>query len=63
MALAHDVGLLPVVRWFPDDCINNWKELGWKKMSRWGFLAELPVGGVAVDQFVPGLMRDGRIMD
>jgi hypothetical protein len=43
MALGHDIGLLPVVQWFPDGSINNWKALEWKERSRWGFLAELPI--------------------
>lgn len=63
MALAHDIGLLSVVEWFPEGSINNWKELGWKMRSRWGFLAELPIGGEGTDWFVPGLMRNGSIID
>jgi hypothetical protein len=48
---------------FPDGSINNWKALGWKERSRWGFLAELLIRGKGTNSFVPGLMKDGSIIE
>ncbi|KAH8812102.1 metallo-beta-lactamase superfamily protein [Xylogone sp. PMI_703] len=61
VAIAHDVGLIPVVEQFPR-YMNRWKELGWKEKGYWGFLSELPVGGKAVEPYAPGLMREGKIV-
>ena len=59
VAIAHDVGLVPVVELFPR-YMNKWKELGWKEKSHWGYLSELPVGGKPAEQYVSGLMREGK---
>ncbi|KAF2139274.1 uncharacterized protein K452DRAFT_320428 [Aplosporella prunicola CBS 121167] len=63
VCIAHDVGLLRVVDWFPNGTLNEWKEKGWREKSRWGFFNDLPIGGKpARDWYAPGLMRDGKVV-
>ncbi|KAH8431736.1 uncharacterized protein LDX57_009391 [Aspergillus melleus] len=39
VVIAHDSTLLSVVDFFPKRA-NEWKERGWKEMSRWRFLED-----------------------
>lgn len=39
VVIAHDKTLLDVVDFFPNKA-NDWKEKGWKDVSRWRFLAD-----------------------
>ena len=61
--IAHDVGLIPVVDWFPNGTINEWKKKGWKERSQWGFLNELPVEGKPARTWIaPGLVKEGKVV-
>ncbi|KAI4102745.1 MAG: hypothetical protein LQ339_004484 [Xanthoria mediterranea] len=63
VCVAHDGGLVPVVDWFPDGTLNDWKAKGWKEKSRWGFLNELPIDGKPGRPLLaPGLVRDGQVV-
>jgi hypothetical protein len=45
VCVAHDTGLKEVCDFFPKASMNNWKVMGWKARSQWGFLNELPING------------------
>lgn len=61
VCIAHDVGLLPVLDFFPKGTINAWKERGWKEAAKWGFVNELPVGGrPGRGMLVDAQYREGR---
>ena len=63
VCVAHDIGLVDVVDWFPSATLNNWKSKGWKEKSRWGFLGTLPVGWKPVgENFCSGLAKDGSVV-
>lgn len=63
VCVAHDGGLLPIVDWFPNGTLNDWKAKGWKQNSQWGFLNELPIDGKpGRPKLAPGLVKDGRVM-
>lgn len=71
VCLAHDAALLdhlPLFNTHPDRDLNQWKELGLKQKSHWGWLGELPrynkngevIGpGNREKPIVEGLWRDG----
>lgn len=64
VCVAHDGGLIPVVEWFPDGTLNDWKAKGWKEKSKWGFLNELPIDGKPGRPLLaPGLVRDGHVVE
>ncbi|KAI4191287.1 MAG: hypothetical protein L6R41_000214 [Letrouitia leprolyta] len=64
VCVAHDVGLIPVCDWFPNGTLNDWKAKGWKEKSKWGFLNELPIDGKpGRPPLVPGLVKDGKLID
>ncbi|MCJ1309165.1 hypothetical protein MMC25_002820 [Agyrium rufum] len=52
VCLAHDPGLVDVVKFFPDDGdgIGNFKQLGLKMRAQWGWLADLPINGEAEER-------------
>ena len=63
VCVAHDVGLLPVVDWFPKGGINDWKAKGWKQKCQWGFVNDLPIDGKKAREWLaPGLMKDGKVV-
>ena len=62
VCVAHDGGLLPIVDWFPNGTINDWKAKGWKQNSQWGFLNELPIDGKPGRPWLaPGLVKEGKV--
>jgi len=64
VCIAHDEGLNDVVDWFPNGTLNDWKKRGWKEKSLWGFLNTLPMNGKpARENFCPGLMKDGKLVN
>ena len=64
VCVAHDGGLLPVVDWFPNGKLNDWKAKGWKQASQWGFLNELPIDGKpGRPKLVPGLVKEGKVVN
>ena len=63
VCVAHDGGLIPVVDWFPNGTINDWKRKGWKERSQWGFLNELPIDGKPGRPWIaPGLVKEGKVV-
>ena len=63
VCVAHDGGLIPVVDWFPNGTINDWKTKGWKERSRWGFLNELPIDQKpGRPSLVPGVVKEGKVL-
>ena len=63
VCVAHDGGLIPVVDWFPNGTVNDWKKKGWKEESQWGFLNELPIDGKPGRPWLtPGLVKEGKVM-
>ena len=63
VCVAHDIGLLNVVDWFPIGTLNDWKSKGWKEQSRFGFLGTLPVDWKpAGENFCSGLTKDGNVV-
>lgn len=63
VCVAHDGGLLPVVDFFPDGTINDWKRKGWKERSKWGFLNELPIDGKPAKPWIaPGQVKEGKVL-
>lgn len=61
VCIAHDVGLLPVLDFFPNGTINEWQAKGWKEATAWGFVNELPVDGKpGRPMIVDGLYREGK---
>nr|POE77602.1 cytochrome p450 monooxygenase mpade [Quercus suber] len=61
LCIAHDVGLLPVLKFFPNGPINDWKRNGLKEAGQWGFLNELPRDGKpGRPMLVDGLYREGK---
>lgn len=63
VCVAHDGGLLPVVDWFPNGTLNDWKAKGWKQRSQWGFVNELPIDKKPGRPWiVPGLVKEGKVM-
>ncbi|KAI4233879.1 MAG: hypothetical protein LQ352_008214 [Teloschistes flavicans] len=64
VCVAHDGGLIPVVDWFPNGTLNEWKAKGWKEKSKWGFLNELPVDGKPGRPLLaPGLVKEGKVIE
>ena len=63
VCVAHDGGLIPVVDFFPNGTINDWKRKGWKESSKWGFLNELPVDGKPAKPWItPGQIKEGKVL-
>ncbi len=63
VCVAHDGGLIPIVDWFPNGTLNDWKAKGWKERSQWGFLNELPIDGKpGREKLAQGLVKEGKIM-
>ena len=63
VCVAHDGGLIPVVDWFPNGTLNDWKAKGWKEKSQWGFLNELPMDGKpGRERLAQGLVKEGKIV-
>lgn len=63
VCVAHDGGLPPVVDWFPNGTLNDWKAKGWKGKSQWGFLNELPIDGQpGRPKLAPGLVKEGKVV-
>lgn len=63
VCIAHDGGLIPVVDWFPEGTLNLWKERGWKEISKWGFVNELPYDGKPGRPWIaPGLVKNGTVL-
>lgn len=64
VCIAHDTALLPILDFFPNGTLNDWKQNGWKTKTQWGFLDELPINEKPAreDHLVPGLMKDGQRM-
>jgi hypothetical protein len=67
VCLAHDPSLfdiLPLLNQKPDNQVNNWKEKGYKDMSRWRFLNELPRNKKpGKEPIVFGFWREGKLVD
>lgn len=67
ICLAHDPALFEVLPLINKDnkCVlNDWQAQGWKQMTRWRFLNELPrEGKLGREPLVLGLWRDGRLVD
>lgn len=60
ICIAHDSGLLPILNFFPNGTINDWKAKCMKEAAAWGFLNEMPIDGKpGRPLLVPGLIRDG----
>lgn len=63
VCIAHEVGLLPILTFFPKGTINDWQSKGWKEATTWGFVNELPVDGkLGRPMLVDGLYRDGKVV-
>jgi hypothetical protein len=64
VCLAHDPGLFEVLPLFNTNAwnyVNDWKEKGYKEMTRWRFLNELPrAGKQGRKPIVFGFWRDGK---
>jgi glyoxylase-like metal-dependent hydrolase (beta-lactamase superfamily II) len=67
VCLAHDPGLfevLPLLNAGKDEVLNDWKAKGYKEMTKWRFLNELPrEGKPGREPIVLGLWRDGKLVD
>ena len=63
VCVAHDGGLLPVVDFFPNGTMTDWKKKGWKERSKWGFLNELPIDGKPPKPWIaPGRVKEGKVL-
>ena len=60
IVIAHDPTYLEVFPFFPNGTLNDWGKNGWKEITHWGFLNELPYKGKSTrPMLVDGLYKDG----